>query len=164
MEKFKRKLAALGIFIVLASSYVATEPHYNPQYELLEDDCAFARCSCGTVYIGDQEFLEQFLCEEGVILIEDQRNSKKNPNMKIYASCSIDDKNDRNDILEIIQEYERQDPTEWDRSIESMRLEWLIHNLSYDLDIQKHRTEDVDLDNLDEDKYDSKLLQLLFRV
>lgn len=168
MRKLKRRLATLSAFIVLASGYFATEPHYEDcQFEILEDDeDAFARCSAGTVYIGDKAFLSSIPEGEGIILIEDQRVPKTghDPNMKIYDSCSIDSRVERNEILEILMEYERRYPTGWDRSIESMRLEWLMHNLSYQFSYQRDRTADVDLNNDDEEKYDSKVLQKLFRV
>lgn len=162
-NKLKRGIATVSLFVALVSGYLITEPHYDAKYELLDNDPAFAKCSCGTVYIGDKYFLNSIPLEDNIILVEDQRHSS-DPNMKIYASCSICSREDRNDILEILQEYERRDPSEWDRSIESMRLEWLMHNISYNFDVQRRRTEDVDLDNLDEEKYQQKILQLLFRV
>ena len=76
--------------------------------------------------------------------------------------CFIHDAEIRNEILEILQEYERQFPSDWDRTTESMRLEWLMHNLSYRFDYQPGRTESVDLNNNDEGKYDNKILQRIF--
>lgn len=164
MDKLKKKLATLGVFIVLLTGYCAKQPTYHANYELLENEKAYARCSCGDIYIGDAEFLKSIPDGEGIILVEDQRNSLKDPNMKIYRSCNICTREDRNNILEVLQEYERENPTPWDRSIESMRLEWLMHNLSYQFSYEQNRTEDVDLNNNDEEKYHQKLLQLLFHV
>ena len=45
-----------------------------------------------------------------------------------------------------------------------MRLEWLMHNLSFLFNYQQHRTEDVDLNNADEELYDNKLLQKVFHT
>ncbi len=162
-NKFKRKLAAVSLFVVLASGYLMIEPQYDSRYEILDSDSAFARCSCGIIYIGDEDFLRNIPEEDNTILIEDQRNTK-DPNMKIYNSCNICNREDRNNILEVLEEYERLNPSDWDRSIESMRLEWLLHNYSYYLNFEKNSTEDVDLNNLDEDRYNTKILQLLFRV
>ena len=162
-QKFKRKLAAVSLFVVLASSYLV-KPAYHGKYELLPDEEAFAKCSCGTIYIGDKEYLKQFALEDHVILVEDERDSKKDPNMRIYNSCAISNAQDRNDVLEVLLEYERQHPSNWDRTIEAMRFEWLMHNISYDFCYQEHRTESVDLNNNDEGKYDNKILQRLFGV
>ena len=163
-KELKRKLAALGIAVAIGTTYCAVDTSYTPQYEILSDSMAFAECPCGLVYIGDKEFLESIPRGDRVILIEDQRFSRDDPNMKIYNSCQIRDKNDRNDILEVIQEYERCNPSPWDRSIESMRLEWFMHNISYDCSYKQNRTEDVDLDNLDEEKYDNKILRKILKV
>lgn len=163
-KELKRKLTALGIAAIIGTTYYAVDTNYTPQYEILTECEAFAECPCGLVYIGDKEFLDTIPEGDRVILIEDQRFSKDDPNMKIYNSCQICDKNDRNDILEVICEYERLNPSPWDRTIESMRLEWLMHNLSYYCDYKQHRTEDVDLDNLDEKTYDNKVLRKIFKV
>ena len=162
MEKLKKRLMTIGIIGVLLSAYLVDEPNYNSSYEILDCDDAYAECSCGKVYIGNAFFLRN-IDDEHAILVEDQRRGK-DPNMKIYNSCRINTREDRNDVLEILQKYEEEHPSNWDRTIESMRLEWLMHNISYVFNFEKHRTEDVDLDNEDEIKYKDKILQHLFRV
>lgn len=163
MEKLKRRLALVGVFIVLLS-YSLSHPKYHSHYEILnEQGGAFAKCSCGTVYIGSEKFLEKFCEEENAILVEDERRGH-DPNMKIRASCNICSAEDRNEILEVLQEYERLHPSKWDRTMEAMRLEWLMHNLSFLFNYQQHRTEDVDLNNADEELYDNKLLQKVFHT
>ena len=163
MNKFKKKLITVGVAVAILSAYTITIPNYETNYELLDNSPAFAKCNCGTVYIGNKNFLKSIPKDSNVILVEDKRRTKE-PDMIIYDSCRICSKEDRNEILEILQEYERQDPSDWDRTIDSMRLEWLMHNISYDLNIDHNRTTDVDLDNEDEEKYSSKILQYLFRV
>ena len=160
-QKFKRKLAAVSLFIALATPF-CLKPQYHANYQLLPNEDAFAECSCGKIYIGDIHFLESIPLGDNMILVEDERHSKKDPNMKIYYSCGICTPKDRNDVIEVLQEYERQDPSDWDRTTESMRLEWLMHNLSYRFDYQPGRTESVDLNNKDEGKYDNKILQRIF--
>ena len=98
MKKLNKCLATLGVFLILGTSYFMTEPDYsNCQYEILEDSDAFAKCSCGTVYIGDKEFLSSIPEGEGIILVEDLRLLKnKDPDMKIYNSCEIKSREDRN--------------------------------------------------------------------
>ncbi len=167
MSKFKKFMITLGAVVIAGVFYQETQPHYeNCSYEILEEeDGAFAKCSCGTIYIGSRDFLKQIPKEEGVILVEDQRRSEdRDPNMKIYDSCFFDSAEDRNEVLEVLLEYEKRDPSSWDRSLESMQLEWLIHNLSYQVRYEEKRSADVDLNNEDEKYYDSFLLQKLFRV
>lgn len=163
MDKFKKKLLAVSLFIALASTCLV-HPHYEGKYELLEGEDAFAKCSCGTIYIGDIQFLRSIPKDSCVILVEDGRFSEKDPNMRIYSSCEIRSNEDRKDVLAALMEYERQDPSPWDRSMEAMGLEWTMHNLSYDISYETGRTESVDLNNKDEERYDNKLLQLLFGV
>ena len=164
MEKLKRRIAILGIFIALCA-YCISEPNYSSHYEILNTDSdAFAKYSCGNIYIGDEEFLNHICCQEGDLLVEDQRCLKSDPNMKIYASCLIQDADVRNEILEVLQEYEKMHPSDWDRTIESMRLEWLMHNLSYSFSYEQNRTADVDLNNADEEYYDYKILQKIFHT
>ena len=82
--------------------------------------------------------------------------------MKICDSYKIRSSKERREILEIMCLYEECYPTDWDRSIESMQLEWTLHNLSYDFNYQRESSTDVDLDNEDEVKYTNKILQKLF--
>ena len=49
-------------------------------------------------------------------------------------------------------------PSVWERSIESMRNEWEVHNWAYRFDYKKNRTTDVDFNIGDEEKYSSKIL------
>ncbi len=100
---------------------------------------------------------------EGDVLIEDFRYGD-NPDMCIYDSYKIDDKDKRNDILEVLCLYEDMYPSSWDRSIDSMRLEWYMHNLGHYLNYKKDHNDNVDLDNEDEDDFDNKVLTRLLRL
>ena len=84
--------------------------------------------------------------------------------MVIQNSYCITNKETRNDILEIINYYEVMNPSDWDRSIESMRLEWFCHNVSYYMNYKKDCSFEVDLNNKDEKKYDSEVLRRLLRI
>ena len=109
--------------------------------------------SKGRIFIGNKKYLSSLDdIKEGDVLILDQRNAKA-PNIKIYNSYLINDILTINEILNIIYEYEKINPSNWDRSIESMRNEWVIHNLLYYSNKEINRTKDVDLNNIDEEKY-----------
>ena len=63
----------------------------------------------------------------------------------------------------IILIYDSLYPSDWKRSIESMRVEWTVHNLLYDIGYERARTRDVDLDNLEEEKYNNKILRRIIK-
>lgn len=154
----------LGIFLVLVTSYLK-DHKYKPDYRIInsDEDNFCAEYPDGCIYIGDDDYLDSISTNEGDVLVEDLRIGN-DPDMCIHDSYKIKDKDDRNDILEVICLYEEMYPTEWDRSIESMRLEWFMHNLGHEFDYKKDHSDDVDLDNDDEEKYDNKVLRKLFRL
>lgn len=161
-QKWKRKFASIAAFIILLSY---THDHsYESHYEILDDDLAYASYRNGNIYIGDMDFLLQLKPTEGDILVLDQRSRIVDPNMKIYHSYEITDRDTRNEILEVLCSYEKEHPSDWDRSIESMRLEWFCHNVSYLFEYESFRSSAVDLNNADEKKFDSKILQKIFRL
>ena len=163
-KQWRRRLLITGTVIALLA-YGGIDHVYTPQYEILEEQSkAFARYSKGLVYIGSQAFLDSLKdIQPGDVLVLDERRDK-DPSMKIYSSAKIENLDERNEILEILCRYEECDPTDWDRTIESMRLEWLLHNWSYYLNHKKHRTEDVDLNNKDEEVYDILFLNKILKI
>ena len=162
-KKLRRRMMTIGLISAMLA-YGGIDHVYVPQYEILEHSKAFARYSKGNIYIGSRAFLNSLKdIQPGDILVLDQRKSN-DPNMKIFASSEIRDKNIRNEILEVLCRYEECYPSDWDRTIESMRLEWLMHNLSYDFNHEQHRTYDVDLNNGDQEYYDNIILNKIFKL
>ena len=170
MDLNKQKDKNKRLFIIIASCAIilftpklhASTHVYNPnitynQEYTKDEPIPFATYSNGNVYICNKEIIAKLVQEENDIYIIDQRNSS-DPNFCICSSHQITSKEQRNEILELLLEYERQYPTNWDRSIESMRNEWAIHNICYDLGIKTTSSVDVDLNNQDEEKYNSKVL------
>ena len=146
-------------------AYYNYDYKYVPKYEIIEDKknpFFTAKYRYGSVYI-IKDLREIDSIDENDIIILDQRN-KSNPNMKIISSHEITDKNIRNDIIEILLEYEKMYPSKWDRTIESMRLEWFVHNLFYDINYKRDHTDNVDLDNDDENKYQNKILNKILKI
>ena len=159
----KNRILFTSILLMLILSY-PYKHKYKSNYVILdESDDAFASYSEGLIYIGNEEFLKSVDACDGDILILDERNLS-DPNICIYNSCEIKDKDLRNDILEVVCFYEEMYPSKWDRSIESMRLEWLCHNASYYFNYETERSSEVDLNNEDEEKYKSKVLNRLLRI
>lgn len=165
-KKVKRKLLALSAALAIATTYYSIDHVYHPQYEICADGTkAFATYSKGKIYIGSDYFLSSLKdVNEDDILVCDERFSKNNPNMQIYSSYRIDDKEIRNEILEVLCRYEECYPSPWDRTIESMRVEWAMHNLSYIFDHRRDHTTDVDLDNNDQEQYDNEILRKILKL
>ena len=165
MNKKKRNkiLCASAACLVLVG--YLNKKSYHPNCEILdEENGAFASYSNGLVYIGDEEYLNSLQnVSSNDILIRDERN-EQDPNMAVLNSYNITNKEIRNEILEIMCYYEIMNPSDWDRSIESMRLEWFCHNVGYYLNYEVDRTEEVDLNNNDEKKYDNEVLRRVLRI
>lgn len=163
MKKSKKRLFLVSAFILLIGYYSKDYKYKKNNYKIVDGNF-YATYSDGLVYIGDEDFLNNITASEYDVLVCDSRENTKNPDMIIYNSYLIEDKDKRNEILEIICEYEKCYPSNWNRSIESMRLEWYMHNLSYFLNFRKDRTTDVDFDNDDEKKYDKILLRKVLKL
>ncbi|MBQ4032194.1 MAG: hypothetical protein II625_10605 [Bacilli bacterium] len=165
-KKMKRKILAISASILILTTYYNIDHVYHPSYEIMDENpCGPFGCySCGYIYIGDKEYLSSLTnLTENDILVEDQRFSS-DPNMKIYSSYRIDDKDLRNEILEVLCQYEECYPSPWDRTIESMRLEWLMHNISYFFNHEQNRTGDVDLNNEEQEYYDVPVLNKILKL
>nr|MBP3258742.1 hypothetical protein [Bacilli bacterium] len=163
MEKKAKK----KIFTVITLSMVlwiySHDHKYSSNYEVL-DDIAYARYENGNIYIGNEEYINSLIdISEYDILVVDERNSS-DPNFKIINSYRITDKDTRNDIICAICDYNSEYPCDYYRSVESMRLEWFIHNVSYNLHYEVDRSRDVDFEISEEDDYDSKVLSKLFKL
>ena len=149
-------LIYLAVSLLAIQSYDAKETY---SYEILDEEEAYASYSKGLIYIGDKEYLDSLEnINEYDILVEDNRDSKTNPDMIIHSSYKIYSHKLRTEILNVLCEYEKQNPSEWNRSLSSMELEWFAHNMCYIFDFKRDHTTDVDLDNNDEKKYDNKVL------
>lgn len=157
----KRKVfAGLGIVLILGFPY---KHKYKSNYKILDNSEAFASYSDGLIYIGDKDYINSLSVNDCDILVIDERNSI-DPNMIICDSYKIKNKDIRNDVLEVLCYYEEMYPSNWDRSIESMRFEWFCHNMAYYFDYKTDDSKEVDLNNADEDKYDKKVLRRIFRI
>lgn len=136
----------------------------NRVYQIDAKTKAFASYGKGLVYIGDMTFLDNLdEVKDDDILILDERIGN-DPNMKILSSYIIKNRKDKKEILKILSLYEKKSPSEWNRSYESMMVEWEMHNLLHSLGYRINRTTDVDLNNNDEHFYDDAILKKIFRL
>lgn len=148
---------------MLTSSRVDSR-NISSSLEIMEDSKAFASYSKGLIYVGDIFYLSEMndSLDECDIFVLDQRY-RIDSNMKILSSCYINDKNDKEDIVKALLKYEEKYPSKWDRSYESMLVEWEVHNYLYNIGYRKDRTTDVDFNNQDEKVYDNVVLKSLLR-
>ena len=138
---------------------------YVPSYSVvhsINNGIFLATYRYGKVYIVKNINIVKDVDENDIVII-DQRDGK-DPNMKVISSHRIVDRDIRNDIIEIISEYEKLYPSKWNRTINSMRLEWFIHNIFYDLNLKRNHTDNVDLDNNDEEKYNKEYLNKILKI
>ncbi len=165
MKKSTKKKVLLLAALLALTVHHGIDYVYTPQYEIINSsEDGFARYSCGRIFIGNEDYINSISNRfDTDIFVLDQRNCS-DPNFKIYSSYLITDKNVRNEILEILCEYELLYPSKWDRTIESMRVEWLAHNVSYFFNYEPKRTIDVDLNNNDEELYDNILLRKILKL
>lgn len=112
----------------------------------------YTQYSNGNIYILDERIKNIPHVDNGDIYIIDSRDSR-NPDMQICDSFKIKTKEEMIEILNIMLEYEEENPSKWDRTLNSMLNEWYIHNMCYYNYLCQSRTSCVDMDNNDENKY-----------
>ena len=160
----KKIYIGTGVLVISILAYLYKH-NYKPNYTILGDEYdAYARYSNGYVYIGDEDYLNSLEnISPNDVLVLDERNLRDS-NMAIYNSYVISNKDERNEILEILCEYEKEYPSNWDRSIESMRLEWFCHNICCYMNYKTDHTSEVDLNNNDEDTFNNKVLSRILKL
>lgn len=152
MNKNKKRILS-GILALWIMGNLSYDHKVIPNYEIVDKKNYYANYSNGKVYIGKRKNIEKITdASENDILILDRRD-EDDPNMQILSSYRIIDANIQNEILEIINEYEKEYPSSWNRSTNSMRVEWFIHNVLYYLNYNRERTTDVDFNNEDAKVY-----------
>lgn len=118
----------------------------------------YSEYSNGNVYIstiGNIKNIYDF--DSNDVYIIDQRYIK-NSNMEVIDSYKIQSKKEMEEIINILLEYEKLYPSKWDRSFNSLLNEWQVHNICYFFNYDEESTQHVDLDNEDENKYNSNIL------
>ncbi len=163
MRNKKKTLLLMGLCLLLIScrSVKNVDEEENVYPSISDLNGASSGYSLGNIYIGSKGYLLSLKnLSDNDILVEDQRTNR-NPNMRIYDSYAINDATIRKEILEAICKYEEDDPSEWERSIDSMENEWYLHNVAYYFSLQKKRAKDVDLDNDAEYKFKASLNKVI---
>ena len=151
MNNSKKKLLLMESLLLLTAYCTKSE---SKEYEYI-DPRAYATYQDGHIYIGDQDFLDIIYPNNGDILVLDARN-ENDPDFRIFDSYLVSDIRKQRAILKVLCDYEKENPSLWNRSIESMESEWFFHNICYFLNIHVTRTRSIDLNNSDEELYCKK--------
>ena len=157
-KEVRRRICALiSTYVVIMGCYVSSchkdnKIRYNHNYEY-RTNAPFAYYKGGNIYICNYAIINKIRDDstEDIYIIDDR--NKEDPNFRICNSYEIIEPSEMNKILNVLLEYEKKYPSDWRRSVASMRREWIAHNICYYFDVEKNRTSEVDLNNEDENKY-----------
>ena len=152
MDNKKRKLLLMESLLLFTACCAKEE---GKRYEV-SDPRAYAAYQDGHIYIGDQDFLDVIYPKQGDVMILDARH-EKDPDFKIIDSYLINDRSKQREILEALNAYEEDYPSNWNRSLESMESEWFVHNICYHFNIRVVSSRNLDLNNTDEELYCKRL-------
>ena len=88
--------------------------------------------------------------QEDILAIDDRNPS--NPSFQVLNSYLVRNGARREEILSALIRYDREHPSavRWNRTLRSLKKEWLAHNIAYDLHFFRSSARHVDLDNRDE--------------
>ena len=131
--------------------------NYNSEYTYHSIE-PYASYSNGNVYIADKDTIDIIFNDSDDIYIIDARDNE-NSDISIRNSYKITSYQEKSEIIDILLKYEHSFPSTWDRTDISMLNEWDIHNLFYYFGIDRDSTENVDFDNSDQEKYNSRILK-----
>ena len=74
------------------------------------------------------------------------------PGICLIESHIVEEEEIQYEIIYMLLEYEELNPTDWNRTADSMQLEWDIHNFAYKKGISEKSTRSTDFNNNDEGK------------
>ena len=173
MMPVKRKSINITPFIIIIILTLALHSHmrtphvYNPHYRVADGKPYYATYSNGRVFIGDPTYLESIKSEitPQDIIVVDNRKDPTDPNMEVKTEEPIYDKEIREEIIELIQIYSYYRPSDWKRTISSMRLEWFSYNITFFLKHNLDFDANIEFKNSNEQKYyDVRILNRLFKL
>ncbi len=150
MKKHKR-----AIFLISSVIFLTTmnSKEVNREGYKIVNENSYATYTGGRIYIGNKRYINGLKdINSNDVLVVDERY-KKDSNMKVLDSYRINNGLNRREILKVLKKYEEDYPSNWNRTIESMLLEWEVHNIFYKLGYRLNRTTDVDFNNKDERVY-----------
>lgn len=162
----KIKIFKKNILIFVLSSIALTSSYRKEEvvsyYVVTLNEDAFGDYSNGSVYIGNEKYLESLkgLDEDNDVLVLDGRDSD-DPYMRILNSYVVDDEKQMKEIIALLCEYEKMYPSSWERMEDTLYREWVVHNICYFIHYETNRTTDVDFNNADESLYKKLVFKVL---
>ncbi len=164
MQKNNRKkvIIYLSAMLILLNLFNIKNKKINKDKQLTSSDVHSFEYSYGkgNVYFCNSldaiAELKETIQESDVIVVD--QSDCNDPNMKVISSYKITNIEDMKKIIKIIKEFCNSNVSCWNRSVESMENEWIIHNLCSNFHIKRSSTDDVDFNNADEDFYNSKII------
>lgn len=162
----KKAIIILALYFLLIREWENNSQHtyqdyieFNPNYKYCHSDY-YAKTSYGKVYIDGKDFLLEDLDNSSLyVYIKDGRTNIFDPDFRVMDSYKILDYAQINEIISVLEHYEEEFPSRWNRSTNSLRSEWICHNILYYLNLFRSRTKDVDLNNFDELLFSSRILK-----
>ena len=102
------------------------------------------------VYVGSDG---DYAASSNSVKVVDSRK-QADPNIKIIESFRVNERTEMIEISSMLLAYNDENPSipSWNRTLNSMVIEWDIHNKVYDMGYARDSTADVDLNNNDEGK------------
>ncbi len=166
MNKTKIKKIILFIttyFAILLTAKAKTNNKnelYPYNEKALYDISPYSSYSNGYIYISDIQTIKDIIVDSNDLYIIDFRNLD-DPDICICNSYKIKSCEEIKEIINILLEYEKENPSSWNRSKESLYNEWIMHNIGFELGIEIHRTRNVDLNNADQEKFESSIIKMI---
>lgn len=155
MKYNKIKKALILTFAYLTIMFTVNEndnnnnelyPYNNEPSIQIDSYCSYSK---GNIYICNEDTIKRIIVNSNDIYIIDKRN-ECNPVICICNSYKIKSKKVREEIINILLNYEKNNPSNWNRSKSSLMNEWLFHNIAFEFGYQISHSQNVDFDNEDE--------------
>ena len=127
----KRIYLLIASYLIILFSVKNHTPYKTPKITYnnsfnIEYDNTYATYYNKEIIIGSKDYIKSIgEYNDNTIYIIDERDGD-DPDMSIYDSYKIFNAKTRKDILNILLEYEDNNPTKWDRTYKSMYNEWLL--------------------------------------
>lgn len=165
MKKRNKIILLLSTYFIILFAPKSNSKHsieYNQNYTYQSCE-PYGYYKGKRIYISDGYTINELLnSDDTSIYIIDERTIF-NPDISIYNSYKIHNNDEKFAIINAILQYEKEYPSPWERKASSMKNEWDIHNICYELGIDRNSTDSIDFDNDDASIYDSKILSLFLR-
>ena len=149
-SNLKRIIILLISQILLLSSLSCQTKRNKSQYLGNKDTVSMYSYDSGKVLIVNPDNIDNALGikDKGDLVVMDYRDTE-NPDMKIMSSINVDSIKEMRQVIDALLDYndavESKQP--WNRSKDSMTIEWKLHNILYELGLFDSHTIDVDFNN-----------------